>query len=105
MCIRLWPDAAVTLGLGIAEGVETALAAAQAFKPMWSTIDAGQMAKFPLLPGLKSLTVFTDYDNAGLDAARAVGRRYLHAGRNANLLRPKNVGEDFNDVMMRKAQA
>ena len=63
------------------------------------------MAKFPVLPGLESLTVFTDYDKAGLDAAKAVGQRYQQAGRNANLLRPKRVGDDFNDVMMRKAQA
>jgi hypothetical protein len=99
VCIRLWPDDAVTLGLGIAEGVETALAAAQAFKPMWSTIDAGQMAKFPLVAGIESLTVFTDYDKAGLDAAKAVGQRYMKAGRNANVLRPQFVGEDFNDVI------
>src|SRR5207244_351837 len=50
VCIRLWPDDAVAVGLGIAEGVESALAAAQAFRPMWSTIDAGQMTCFPLLP-------------------------------------------------------
>jgi hypothetical protein len=104
VCIRLWPNTAVTLGLGIAEGVETALSAAQAFKPMWSTIDAGQMAKFPLVPGLESLTVFADYDQAGLDASKAVGQRYMHSGINANFLRPKNVGEDFNDVVMRRAQ-
>ena len=50
VCIRLWPDDAVTIGLGIAEGVESALAAARAFRPVWSTIDAGGMSKFPLLP-------------------------------------------------------
>jgi putative DNA primase/helicase len=104
VCIRLWPDAAVTVGLGIAEGVETALAAAQAFTPMWSTIDAGLMAKFPLIPGLESLTIFADYDERGLAAAKSTWERYMHAGRNANFLRPKRVGEDFNDVLIRKAQ-
>ena len=104
VCIRLWPDAAITRGLGIAEGVETALAAAQAFKPMWSTIDAGQMAKFPFMAGIELLTVFADYDNAGLDAARAVGQRYMKAGRNANLLRPELAGDDFNDAVRKAYQ-
>jgi putative DNA primase/helicase len=104
VCIRLWPDDQVTAALGIAEGVETALAAAQVFTPMWSTLDAGQMTKFPVLRGIESLTAFIDFDKAGLDAAKAVELRYMHAGVNANFLRPKHVGEDFNDVMMRKAQ-
>jgi hypothetical protein len=105
VCIRLWSDDAVTLTLGIAEGVETALAAAQRFAPMWSTIDAGQMTKFPVVRGIESLTVFADHDQVGLAAAKAVGQRYRQAGVNANFLRPKRVGEDFNDVAMRQAQA
>lgn len=104
VCIRLWPDDAVTMALGIAEGIETALAAAVMFKPMWSTIDAGQMAKFPLLGGVESLTVFADYDKAGLAAAKAIGLRYMQGGISANFLRPKRVGEDFNDVVLRSAQ-
>ncbi len=46
VCTRLWPDSEIALGLGIAEGVETALAGAHWYKPVWSTIDAGQLAKF-----------------------------------------------------------
>lgn len=106
VCIRLWPDDAVTMALGIAEGVETALAAAGMFKPMWATIDAGQMAKFPILTGIESLTIFADYDKAGLDAARTAWRRYIHAGVNAHLLRPQRVGDDVNDMVIRaEAQA
>jgi putative DNA primase/helicase len=111
VCIRLWPEEDVTLGLGIAEGVETALAAGSMFKPMWATIDAGQMAKFPLVPGLEFLTIFADYDKAGLAASKAVWLRYLRAGVNANHLRPQRVGDDINDMVLRadaeleKAQA
>jgi hypothetical protein len=106
VCIRLWPDDTVTMALGIAEGIETALAAGGMFKPMWATIDAGQMAKFPILTGIESLTIFADYDKAGLDAARTTWRRYRHAGINANLLRPQRVGEDVNDMVIRaEAQA
>ena len=59
--------------------------------------------RLPILPGIESLTVFSDYDQVGLAAAKAVGQRYQGAARNANLLRPKRIGEDFNDVMMRHA--
>ena len=55
-------DDAVSVGLGIAEGVEAALAASFAFSPIWSTIDAGQLAKFPIIAGLESLTIFADFD-------------------------------------------
>ena len=47
VCIRLFPDEDVEYGLGIAEGVETALSAARFYSPMWATIDAGQMDGFP----------------------------------------------------------
>ncbi len=101
VCIRLWPDEDISIGLGIAEGVESALAAASMFTPMWSTIDAGQMAKFPLLPGVESLTIFADYDKAGYPAAKAAWLRYLQAGVNANFLRSPRVGEDVNDMVLR----
>ncbi len=54
--------------------------------------------------GIESLTVFADYDEAGLKATRAVYLRYMAAGVNANFLRPKRAGEDYNDMVLRKAQ-
>lgn len=103
VCIRLWPDDAVTMGLGIAEGVETALAASFAFSPIWSAIDAGQLAKFPIVAGLESLTIFADFDKAGYSAAKTAYRRYRAAGINVNLWRSSKVGEDVNDMRMRAA--
>src|SRR5690606_14880954 len=79
--IRLWSDESVSTGLAIAEGIETALCAAHAFTPVWSCIDAGNLAKFPVLPGVEALTVFADHDAAGIDAARQVARRWRDAGR------------------------
>jgi hypothetical protein len=99
VCIRLWPDESVETALAIAEGVETALAAAHRFRPVWSTIDAGQMAKFPLLPGIESLTLFADFDTAGMKAATAVQKRYFLARRTAQLVRSRVPGQDFNDVI------
>jgi putative DNA primase/helicase len=64
--IRLWPDEDVSCGLGVAEGIETALAAAHGFTPIWACIDAGNLAKLPVLPAIAALTVFADHDDAGV---------------------------------------
>lgn len=56
------PDDGVTTGLGIAAGIETALTLARVFTPAWSTIDAGDLAAFTVLPGLEALTIVADHD-------------------------------------------
>ncbi|MGF6481987.1 DUF7146 domain-containing protein [Paraburkholderia sp. JPY419] len=83
--IRLWPDEAVTVGLGIAEGIETALSFAWAHTPVWSLIDAGNLAAFPLLPAIESLGISVDDDAAGLAAARKCVQRWANAGREVTL--------------------
>ncbi len=50
--IKLCPDEEVGHTLGIAEGIETALSMAHSVQPVWATIDAGHLAKFPVLAGL-----------------------------------------------------
>jgi putative DNA primase/helicase len=98
-CIRLWPDEAVTCGLAIAEGIETALAAAHMFVPAWATVDAGNMSTFPLLPGIESLTIYADHDEAGLKAARECARRWRDAGRLPRILTPVIAGQDAADLV------
>jgi putative DNA primase/helicase len=93
--IRLWPDECVTTGLGIAEGIETSLCAAHAFTPMWSCIDAGNMAAFPVLAGIEALTIFADHDRAGLDAADELERRWHHA--EVTIVTPERPDTDFAD--------
>ena len=78
--IRLWPDEAVTTGLAIAEGIETALSLAHDYKPVWSVIDAGNLAAFPVLPGIETLIIGADHDEAGLKAAAACADRWAAAG-------------------------
>jgi hypothetical protein len=95
--IRLWPDDAVTHGLAIAEGIETALSVAHAFTPVWAAVDAGNLAAFPVLAGIECLTIFADRDEAGLTAARACGQRWADAGREVELRIPEHG--DFNDVV------
>ncbi|CAJ3219926.1 DUF7146 domain-containing protein [Burkholderia pseudomallei] len=79
--IRLWPDEAVTSGLGVAEGVETALSLAHGYAPVWACIDAGNLKALPVLAGIESLTVAADDDPAGKAAAAACAQRWSNAGR------------------------
>jgi putative DNA primase/helicase len=99
VCIRLFPDDAVEYGLGIAEGVETALAAARLHRPVWATIDAGQMEQFPLIEGIETLTIFADHDPAGLRAARACAERWVDAERQVVAVAPARAGADANDLI------
>jgi len=109
--IRLWPDAEITMGLVIGEGLETCLVAARAgLTPCWSTISASNLASFPVLPGLEGLTVLVDHDKpnphtgrrAGHDAAMAVIERYVAAGfdpeRDLRIVLPPHEGEDAADL-------
>jgi hypothetical protein len=88
--IRIWPDEAVTHALGIAEGIESALAAAHAFTPVWAMVDAGNMTRFPVLAGIAALTIFADNDEPGLRAARACGQRWADAGHEVGLVVPEH---------------
>ena len=96
-CVRLWPDDMVTYGLGIAEGIETALTLARVFTPVWSTIDAGNLGGFPVMPGLESVTVCVDHDLAGLRAFDTLVERWADAGREIRKVLAPNAGEDLND--------
>lgn len=96
--IRLWPDDSVATGLGIAEGIETALAAAKRFTPVWAAIDAGNLGAFPVLGGIEALTIVVDHDRAGVNSALNLGRRWRQAGREVFVLYPEKPGTDWCDV-------
>lgn len=94
---RLWPDEAVTTGLAIGEGIETALAGAHRYSPAWSAIDAGNLAAFPLLDGIEVLSIFTDHDDAGIKAARQCATTWRRAGREVWLVMSDRAGHDLAD--------
>jgi len=98
--VKLTPDANVTYGLGLSEGIETGLAIMRAgFSPVWACLSAGAIAAFPVLPGIESLTVFADHDasHTGQNAAARCVRRWRDAGQEARAVMPITRG-DFNDV-------
>ena len=95
--IRLWPDEAVTTGLGVAEGIETALSLAWGHAPVWALIDAGHLAKFPPLAGIESLVIACYNDPAGIAAARACSARW--AERGVEVFVTRQEANDLNDVV------
>jgi putative DNA primase/helicase len=103
--VRLVPDAKVTAGLGIAEGIETSLGVMQrGWSPVWATGSAGGIARFPVLPGIETLTVFPDADDGGasLTAAQQCAARWHAAGVAVRFGKPP-AGTDFADLAGRAA--
>jgi putative DNA primase/helicase len=104
--VRLVPDDYVGSGLGLAEGIETALAVEQGFgwRPVWAATSAGAIRTFPVLSGVECLTIFADADDggAGRSAADACAARWADAGREARICAAPG-GEDFADTMVRCA--
>lgn len=97
--IKLSPDQDVEGGIGIAEGIETALTImSSGWRPVWALGSAGAIERFPILPGVSSITVFADHDDAGLAAARACARRWAADGRENRILIPAATGHDWNDA-------
>jgi putative DNA primase/helicase len=90
--------------LGIAEGIETALSAAQMFgTAVWATLSKDGIADFPVIPGVKRLTIFADHDDAGITAAHKCGRRYKMSGIDGEIHVPPIVKSDWNDWLMERA--
>ncbi len=96
--VRLWPDEAVTRGLGIAEGIESALSLAHAFSPVWACIDAGNMAALPVVAGIDSLLIGADNDTAGIAAARSCSANWMAQGREVSVVLPDRHKTDLNDL-------
>jgi hypothetical protein len=98
--IRLVPDDEVTIGLGLAEGIETALAVMQGagWRPVWACGSAGAIATFPILGGIECLTIFADADENGVgaNAAQACATRWSDAGREVAVHTP--AAGDWADV-------
>jgi DNA polymerase I-like protein with 3'-5' exonuclease and polymerase domains len=98
--IKLWP---VTHKLTIGEGIETVLGAIRCgaiTPPAWAMGPKADIANFPVLPGVKAITVLVDRgDPAALAGAETCIARYVAAGIPARWLRTVRV-KDFNDLVL-----
>jgi putative DNA primase/helicase len=97
--IRLWPDDSVTSGLGIAEGIETALSLAHGYTPVWACIDAGHMEKFPILKCIDELVIAADNDPAGQKAADMCAQRWV-SHSTVRIVIAGIKGADLNDEVL-----
>jgi putative DNA primase/helicase len=101
--IKLWEPSTINdkLTLGVAEGIETALACYLASGiPTWSCVSASGIKSFQWPDGLQSLVIFSDNDASGVgqSAARDLAGRAAAAGLECRVLIPGGVGTDWLDV-------
>lgn len=95
--IRLSPAG---VGVGIAEGIETALAASIQFGiPVWSCVTAHGIETFEPPAGVKRITIFADNDASftGQKAAYTAAFRLVQQGFDVEVKAPPAVG-DWLDV-------
>jgi putative DNA primase/helicase len=96
--VKLDPLGGTTLCIG--EGVETSLAARQlGLKPTWALGSVGAISFFPLISGIKNLTILGETGSASKEAARLCARRWRHGFRHVQVAMPE-VGSDLNDALM-----
>jgi hypothetical protein len=85
--------------IGIAEGIETALAAWSASDvPTVASYCAGNLAAWQWPTGTHHLVIFADADKAGREAACTLRARAHAAGLRCEVLTPTEEGADWCDV-------
>lgn len=85
--------------IGIAEGIETALAGWLASGvPTVAAYSAGNLAAWHWPAGVQRVLVLADSDPAGRQAAAALAARVLRAGLQAEVVAPSDAGADWADV-------
>jgi putative DNA primase/helicase len=98
--VRLMPAGAV---LGIAEGIETALSAAVLHGvPVWAATNAGLLGKFEPPPGVRTLRVYADRDEAGRTETLKLVKRLQGRVRVENHIPPAPF-KDWNDVLVARS--
>src|SRR5262249_48768205 len=107
--VKLWPTNGT---LVVGEGLETVLAASTRLAyagapliPAWSLISSTQLATLPPLDGVQRLIILVDHDRnqEGQAVAARLQQIWQAAGRSVVPLLTEQLGDDFNDVVMRGA--
>lgn len=103
--IRLTP---VSRTLGVAEGIETALAASELFEvPVWSCISTTGIESFEPPEGAEHIVIFADNDAnfAGQAAAYRAAHRLALKGIEVEVVIPPSVGDWLDRLIQTKLRA
>jgi hypothetical protein len=94
-------DPSTTTGeLAIGEGVETCMAARQlGLRPAWALGSTGSIAGFPIIDGIKHLTILGEMGEASRTAIGFCSPRWRRAGKRVCIAMPE-IGSDLNDELM-----
>ena len=95
--VRLGPAGPV---LGIAEGIETGLSAAQLFGlPVWAALSASRLDRLWLPPEAREVHIFADNGAAGYEAAERAAKAFQAQGRRVVVRFPPEQFGDWNDAL------
>lgn len=86
--------------IGLAEGIETALAVMRDYQmPCWATGTAGMLESFVPPEGVKEVSIFADNDvnYAGQKSAYVLAHRLSMSGYRATVTVPQEINTDFAD--------
>ncbi len=106
--IKLADNAEVATSLTVGEGLEIVIAGMMPpmrYRPAWALIDSANIARFPVLAGIETLTILVDNDppdrhgrRAGQAAATECAQRWAAAGREVIPIISRREGDDIADV-------
>jgi hypothetical protein len=90
--------------LGIAEGLESALAASKLYRvSAWATCGASRLHAVGLPPETREVLIFADRGEAGEAAAERAYDTYRRQGRRCSIILPEEPFGDFNDMLLRRS--
>ncbi len=92
--------------LGLAEGIEDALAAMQLCNlPCWASLGGARLARIDLPGEVREVRIFADGDDAGREAAEKAVRRFRREGLEARAFLPPDGAKDMNEALMAEGRA
>ncbi|CAJ0869681.1 hypothetical protein AMST5_02159 [freshwater sediment metagenome] len=88
--------------VAIAEGFESALAARMlGYQNVWACVNSGNVASFPLIEGVRKLTILAEVCPENEAAREECALRWFEAGREVTIALPDH-GKDFNDDLVER---
>lgn len=91
--------------VGIAEGIETAMAANKLFGiPVWAALSCSGMMNVEFPDHIKEVIICADHDEAGIAAATKLQKRLTETGILVSVAIPRQAGWDFNDQLLQEGR-